>query len=541
MNRRRLMAACFAIGLLWAANARSAGSDVADAAMKRDISALRALVKQKADVNAPQADGATALHWAVQLDDVEMADVLIQSGANVKAANRFDVTPFGLACMNGNARMIEKLLKAGADANAPLSVLGETPLMMAARTGNAEAVKILLDHGASVNAREKSKGHTALMWAAVESHPAVVKLLLEHSADPNIRSNAELPPAGRGRGNAPAGAQAERTPPPCPVKGAPRPEFIFGQAGGATRTQATGGGCITALIFAARQNDKESARILLERGADINLTMADGTSALVTAIINAHYELAAFLLDKGADPNIADGKGRAALYAAVDQRNYMVTDIPQPKPDALDSLVLIKAILDHGADVNARLTAKLPYRGAGNPTWQSEVGATPFLRAAYSNDVVVMRVLLGYGADPNITASDKTTPLMAAAGIGWLPSLVYTRNENLIESLKLCLELGNDIHAINDGKPNSGGPSGVTALHGAAFKGLPEAVQFLVDHGADVFAIDAVSTRSVAGTPEKGRTPLDWAEGISFEGQSPRREEKTVELLKKLMAERSPK
>jgi ankyrin repeat protein len=192
-------------------------------------------------------------------------------------------------------------------------------------------------------------------------------------------------------------------------------------------------------------------------------------------------------------------------------------------------------ILDRGADVNARLALKLPYRGAGNPTWQSEVGATPFLRAAYSSDIVAMRLLLAYGADPNIFASDKTTPLMAAAGIGWLPSLVYTRNENLIETLKLCLELGNPINAINDGKPNSGGPFGVTALHGAAFKGLTDAIQFLVDRGADLFAKDNISTRSVAGTPEIGRTPLNWAEGLSFEGQSPRREDKAVELLRKLM------
>ena len=228
----------------------------------------------------------------------------------------------------------------------------------------------------------------------------------------------------------------------------------------ATRTQATGGGCINALILAARQNQLATVRALLDVGADIDLTMADGTSALVIAITNAHYRLAAFLLEKGANTNIVDGKGRAALYAAVDQRNYMVTDIPQPKPDDLDSLDLIKMILDRKADVNARLTAKLPYRGAGDPTWQSEVGATPFFRAAYSSDIVVMRLLLAYGADPNITASDKTTPLMAAAGVGWLPGFVYTRNENLIETLKLCLELGNPISAINDGKPNSGGPFG---------------------------------------------------------------------------------
>jgi ankyrin repeat protein len=267
--------------------------------------------------------------------------------------------------------------------------------------------------------------------------------------------------------------------------------------------------------------------------------MADGTSALVIAIINAHFELASYLLSRGANPNLPDGKGMAALYGAVDMRNVMTTDVPQAKPDNLDPLVLIKALLDKGADVNARLTAKLPYRGGTNPTWQSEVGATPFLRAAYSNDVAVMRLLLAYGADPNIDASDKTTPLMAAAGVGWLPSLVYTRNENLVESLKLCLELGNDINAVNDGKPNSGGPSGLTALHGAAFKGVPEGVQFLVDHGANVFAKDTGSTDG--GARGQGRTPLEWAEGVYFEGQAPRREEKTVVLLQKLMAERPGK
>src|SRR5207249_8639478 len=174
--------------------------------------------------------------------------------------------------------------------------------------------------GASVNVRENSKGQTALMWAAVELHPAVVQLLLERGADPNARSNADAPAGGRrgaagaAQNRAQAGAGQRGAPPvpraqpACPPKNAPRPEFIFGQPGGAARTQATGGGCITALIFAARQNDRESARILLERGADVNLTMADGTSALVTAIINAHYELAAFLVEQGADPNIADGK-----------------------------------------------------------------------------------------------------------------------------------------------------------------------------------------------------------------------------------------
>ncbi len=518
-----------------------AASAVADAAMNRDLQALRSLLKQKADVNAPQPDGATALHWAVQTDNLEAADLLLTAGANVKAQNRFGVTPLGIACINGSARMMERLLKAGADPQAPLSDLGETPLMMASRTGNPEAVKLLLDHGVNVNAKENTRGDTALLWAAGEGHTAVVKLLLARGADANARSNPEAPPAGgRGGGGRQGAAAAPPAPRTCPPSTrAPGPAPVFGVAGPANRTKATGGGCISSLILATRQNDQETVRTLLDGGADINLTMFDGTDALVIAIINAHFALASYLLNRGADPNIPDGKGMAALYGAVDMRNVMTTDVPQAKPDNFDPLDLIKALLAKGADVNARLTAKLPYRGGTNPTWQSEVGATPFLRAAYSNDVVVMRLLLGYGADPGINASDKTTPLMAAAGVGWLPSLVYTRNENLIESLRLCLELGNDIDAVNDGKPNSGGPSGLSALHGAAFKGVPEGVQFLVDHGANIYALDTGSTDG--GARGSGRTPLEWAEGVYFEGQPPRREEKTVALLQKMMSERPPR
>jgi ankyrin repeat protein len=540
MRIRRLIAVSSLLVLLSAGLANAGMSDVADAAMQRNLAALRALLQQKADVNAPQLDGATALHWAVRWDDLEAAELLIRAGANVRASNRFAVTPMSLASLNGSAAMIEKLLKAGVDANSALSELGETPLMMAARTGKLDAVNVLLDHGAAVNARESSQGHTALMWAAAQRHPAVVKLLIERGADVNARSNVEVPPV-RGRGSAVGAARNNDTPaaaprgnPPACPQVAPRPAQVFGVAGPTVRTKATGGGCISALILAARENDPESVRILLESGANVNLTMNDGTTALIVAIMSGHYDIASFLLDKGADPNIADGKGMAALYATVHMRNLPTTDVPQVKADDAALLKLIRKVLDHGANANARLSAKLPYRGGTDPTWQSEVGATPFLRAAYSNDIVLMRILLAYGADPQIPASDKTTPLMAAAGVGWLPNLVYTRNENLVETLKLCLELGNDIHAINDGKPNSGGPFGVTALHGAAFKGLPEGIQFLVDNGARVDAQDAAST--VGGARGVGRTPLDYAEGIYFQGQPPRREEKAVVLLKKLMA-----
>src|SRR5437867_2143956 len=189
MRIARLIAGSCVVVLMLTGSAIAA-SDVADAAMKKNLSAVRSLLQQKADVNAPQSDGATALHWAARFDDVEMAELLIRGGADVKAANRFGVTPLALACINGNPAMIEKLLKAGADANAALSELGETPLMMAAQTGKVDAVKLLLDHGANANAKEKSKGQTALMWAAAERHPAIVKMLVEHGADVNARSNS---------------------------------------------------------------------------------------------------------------------------------------------------------------------------------------------------------------------------------------------------------------------------------------------------------------------------------------------------------------
>ena len=211
MRLRCLIAACCVFVLLCVSNGiAAAGSDVADAAMKRNLSGVRSLLQQKADVNAGQADGATALHWAVHFDDLEMAELLIRAGANVKAANRFGVTPLSLACINGNAAMIEKLLKAGADPKAPLSELGETPVMMAARSGNVEAVKVLLDHGVDINVKEKSKGHTALMWAASEGHPAVVKLLLEHGAEVNARSNADAPAGGARRGGGGGGQPAQQ-------------------------------------------------------------------------------------------------------------------------------------------------------------------------------------------------------------------------------------------------------------------------------------------------------------------------------------------
>src|SRR5712691_5019189 len=231
---------CYLFVLLAVVNVSAAGSDVADAAMKGNREAVRALLQRKADVNVPQIDGTTALHWAVRVDDLQLADMLIVAGANVSAATREGVTPLQLAAMNGNAAMLGKLIKAGADPNAPLTQYGDTALMMASRTGKTDAIATLLETGGQVNAKETWRGTTALMWAASEGHPAAVKVLLDHGADVNARSN--FVPAANGRG-------FEGRTPVAAKPGAGVEEFASGS--------------LTPLMLAVREGDVESARLLM--------------------------------------------------------------------------------------------------------------------------------------------------------------------------------------------------------------------------------------------------------------------------------------
>jgi ankyrin repeat protein len=566
----RVVGCCVAV-LLIAATANAAVADVADAAMRKNLPAVRSLLQQKADVNAPQSDGATALHWAVRADDLDMAELLIRAGANVKAANRLGVTPLSLACINGNAAMIEKLLKAGVDPNSVLSEAGETALMMASRTGNVLAVKVLIDHRADVNAKEKSRGQTALMWAASEGHPAVVKMLIDSGADVNASSKTENV-APRGLYDRPATPAAARPAPGSPEdtafqkiesepdvdvrlvllvnfeKDFPKSTLlleiyqamsqIYQEKGdqpnlaivreklvpierqmrqGPQRNAGTPSGGITPLMFAARENSLESARALVGAGADLNLAMANGSNALLLAILNGHYELASFLVEKGANPNVADSNGKAALYAAVEMRNLATTDTPGPQADKGEALELIRSLLNHGADPKARLTGRPPFRGGANRAWLSEPGATPFYRASASGDITVMRLLLAHGADPYVAANDNTTPLMVAAGIGFLHGSTYVWSEReALEALQLSLELGN-LQAVND--------AGLTALHGAAFRGWNAGVQTLVDKGANLDAKD-----------KQGRTPLNWADGVYRGGGiAPVRQLHTIALFEQLM------
>ena len=533
-------------------------SPLADAAQKGDRAAVRALLQQKADVNAPQADGATAIQWAAYRNDPEMVDVLVAAGAHVKAANHDGGTALFLASMAGSAPVMEKLLKAGADPN-EIEPGGTTPLMFAARSGNLAAIQVLLDHHADVNAAEPLRGTTPLMWAVEQGHPEAVKLLVEHGANgsaasaPDTKGNkAYVAPTERqraiadgialdgsfvgrrGRGGAGGGRARLATADDVAAADLAAAEASFG------RTRDKDGGGLTPLVYAAREDCLECAKILLEHGANVNQTTRYGWSALLTATQNRHYQLAAWLLDHGADPNLANDGGWRPLYIATDNRNIEGGDYPVRKPD-MDHLEFINLLLRHGADVNARVCGvqSTPEKCAGDSTetrtnftmqWLYEDGATPFLRAAQSGDVVLMKLLLAHGADPKIATANSDTALSVAAGIGWVEGVTYEWSgaQNL-EAVKMLLDLGLD--------PNARDGDGREPLHGAAHKGRNSVVQLLVDHGAQLDAHDDGSRDSISGAMYGHTwTPIEYARGLVRVGvQSAIAHPATEALLKQLL------
>jgi len=274
---------------------------------------------------------------------------------------------------------------------------------------------------------------------------------------------------------------------------------------------------VTSLMLAAREGNLDAVKVLVDAKADVNMLSGNGSTAMLMAILNGNYQVAAYLLDHGANPNLADRDGKAALYALVEMRNLDTTDTPGPIADKGEAIELTQSVLQHGADVNARLTAKPPFRGGANRSWFSEPGATPFYRAAASGDVKMMRMLLAYGADPYITSLDNTTPLMAASGVGYLVGSSYSWPEkDALEAVKLAMQLG-DVNAVNN--------AGLTALHGAAFRGWNGAVQTLVDGGAKLDAKD-----------KQGRTPMNWADAFYRGGGiAPVRQVQTLALFEQLM------
>jgi ankyrin len=491
-----------------AGRAAAATSPVADAAMKRDTAAVRALLQKKADVNAPQVDGTTALHWAVRVDDLEMADLLIRAGAKVAASNRDGVTPVQLAAMNGSPQMLRRLLAAGADPNAPLTPYGDTALMMAARTGRTDAIRVLLESGANANAREKWGGTTPLMWAVAEGHADAVKALIDAGADVSARSNFVGPANGRGfEGRTPA---------------SPRPD---------QKIEEFASGWMTPLMFAAREGDLDSAKLLVAAGADVNAIAGDGKDALGLAIFNGNYELASFLVDSTSNVNQADTQGFTPLFWAVDRRN-METAPNFPWMVTADPLPLIRKLLDAGANPNALVdnTPRARMR-AGSPRI---VFATALMRAAFSGDLELVELLLAHDADPAIISKDGETMIEAAAGLGFIQG--YSKGRTAAERLevvKLFVQLGADVNQADD--------YGITPLMAAANLGDTNIIQYLIDRGADLGAYDLGKKNDGAfGASVEPLMPVDYAIGVGtfVPNNAVIIHEEAVELMLRLMKER---
>jgi ankyrin len=481
---------------------------LAEAAMKGDMPAVRTLLGQKVDVNAPGKDGTPALHWAVRSDDLATAGLLLTAGADAKLANRYGVTPLFLACSSGNTAMIKLLLDAGADPNAA-DPTGETPLMTAAGIGTLDAVKLLLDRGATLNAKDPTFEQTALMVATREDHPDVVQLLVSRGAQVNARTRTGQTPAWLLPNSVPGFGHGIGI-----VRG--------GLPDRGLRPFVPGG--LSPLLYAARDGRLDIVQTLVAAKADVNQVDANGITALIDAISNNHVEVARYLVDHGADINATDWYGRTPLWSAVETRNQDFDATTQENSINRAPFVdLIKLLIERGANVNARTKEVPPFKrhflkGTGSLAWVDITGQTPFLTAALSGDVTVMRLLLDHGADPKIPTVQGTTALMAAAGIDWVFYQTYDEGPKaLLEAVQLCYELGLDVNAVNS--------MGLTALHGAANRGSDDIIKFLVEKGAKLDVKD-----------KEGRTPMTWAEGVFLATHPAKPKPSSIALLKELGA-----
>ena len=464
-----------------------------DAVKSGNSTAVATLLQKKVDVNTTEADGTTALHWAVRNDDATLVDRLIRAGANAKAQNRYGITPIALACENGSAPVVERLIKAGVSANTT-GPLGETALHLCARTGKPDAVRMLLAHGASVDVIENWRGQTPLMWAAADGHADAMKVLIEAGADVNARSSI-------------IAWERQRTEEP--------------------RDKWLPPGGLTPLLFAAREGRVESARVLLDHRADINIVDPDRHTALILALSSGHFDVAGLLIERGADVNMEDKVGQTALYAAVDGHTVPASNRPAPKEtdDVLSSLDVIKMLLARGAKVDAPLRAQLPFRTKLDRGGDGVLGAgtTPLIRAGKAADVPVIKMLLEKGANAKAATRNGVTAVMMAANVNAREEDMTGRSKSqkeIIEAITLLVAAG---ASVNGGETTQGR----TALHGAALWGLTDVVKFLKERGADLNAMD-----------RRGLSPLDHAlgraGGFGFDGSSGVERPDTAKVIREL-------
>jgi ankyrin repeat protein len=522
--------------LALAASTASANTPLIDAAKRQDAATVQALLQKGVDVNGTDGDGSTALHWAAANGDYDLTLTLLNAGASVKPVTRIGgMSPLFMAARHGDARVIDALLKAGADAR-EANANGTTVLMMASASGNAAAVKLLLDRGADVNATDVTNGQTALMFAAARNSQDAIKALLERGADPRVTTKVFKLERPR------VDADGNPLPPPAPParKEGPRekPAAASGPRRGGDRTfgAAVIGG-MTALHFAAREGHKAAVRTLVAGGADVNLvTAGERTSPMVEAIINGHLDLARLLLESGADPKPPNVDDLTALYAAVDMRWRHNTWYPQPTVDEeqTDYLDLMTALLDRGADVNARVSRKLWFRKFRyGDDWVEPSGATAFWRAAQANDVAAMRLLVARGADPSLATTHGVTPLMVAAGVGFeyqgtnvVPDSREAAVKYLVEELRADVNAKDELH--------------YTTLHGAAYVGANDLITYLVSRGADV---RARAKGRLAGTQAAAEVPEGTGDTVADMANGPREKSllhpATVAFLEKLGSENS--
>jgi ankyrin repeat protein len=590
-----------AVGVLSAVAVSSAqDTRLVDAAMGGDRMAVRALLKSAADVNTPQGDGMTALHWAASNDDVEMARLLVAAGANVRAATRVSaMTPLLLAAQSGSAPVIDLLLGAGADPDTASS-LGVTPLMFASAAGSADAIKTLVARGANVNAQETTYGQTPLMFAAAGNHVRAIQTLVELGGkiDVATRIRSQGGRGGGGRGGAPGGGDAGRgggrgagaaadqeaaagrgagrggaaggrgggrggrggggadqaagggrgaqpaaqgqtsaQPAPAAAPGAATPATANPAAGSAPAApaersidddpdgaaEARGGqepmGGLAPLHYAARQGHLEATRALLDSGAGIDQLTGDRTTPLMIAIINGRFDLAMYLLERGADPKLATMAGGTPLYRVVDLQWAPKSFYPQPdiRQQRISYLDLMKALIDRGANPNARLSRQLWYTTYGfDLDALDPSGATPFWRAAQAGDLDAMKLLAAHGANPSLGTNDNVTPLLALAGDGFHGNDAIVVPAGRMPAMRyLVEELKADVNALDE---RGGAATSIlhqntraySAIHAAAARGDNEMILYLVSKGArvDFVGKNGLTAADMANGPRERIQPF---------------------------------